>query len=78
MRDKILFLGVKYLKDFGYPSVNKDNIITDIVYSGFFENMLKETIDDENNSNGVITKECQKLLEEIQSKRSDSANNKTK
>ena len=69
MRKKIISLGIKHLKDFGYPTVNEDNIITDIVYSSFFENMLEETIDDENNSNGVITKECQKLLDEIRNKR---------
>ena len=42
--DGIVANGVKNLKEFGYPSVDKDNILTDEVYKMFFKNMLKENL----------------------------------
>ena len=36
IKKKLLKAGVKNLKEFGYPSVNEENILTDIVYGGFF------------------------------------------
>lgn len=32
------------MHEFGYPNVNSDNIITDQVYSMFFDNMLKDNL----------------------------------
>lgn len=40
IKDKLITAGVKNLVDFGYPYVNKDNILTDIIYAGFFRQML--------------------------------------
>ena len=34
--------GVKNLKEYGYPSVNNENILTDIIYSQFFKSMLED------------------------------------
>lgn len=34
--------GVKNLMKFGYPSVNKDNIFTDMIYGAFFKRMLND------------------------------------
>jgi len=36
--------GMKNLKEFGYPEVNSDNILTDEVYSEFFKSMLKDNL----------------------------------
>ena len=42
IENKLIAAGVKNLKEFGYPYVNSENILTDIVYSAFFETMLEE------------------------------------
>jgi hypothetical protein len=42
IKKKLLKAGVKNLKEFGYPNVNEENILTDIVYGGFFKSMLEE------------------------------------
>lgn len=44
IKDALLVAGVKNLKTFGYPKVNIENILTDELYSAFFENMLKDNI----------------------------------
>ena len=46
MRDKIIAAGVATLKEFGYPSVDKDNILTDMIYSAFFKTMLEGNLGD--------------------------------
>jgi hypothetical protein len=45
MREQLIQAGIKNLKEFGYPSVNEENILTDMIYSAFFKQMLEETID---------------------------------
>lgn len=45
IRGQLLKAGVKNLKEFGYPTVDEDNILTDMIYSGFFKSMLEETIE---------------------------------
>jgi hypothetical protein len=42
IRNQLLRAGVKNLKTFGYPMVNEFNILTDPVYSAFFESALNE------------------------------------
>jgi len=44
IREKLIAAGVNNLKEFGYPSVNKENILTDKVYAAFFKTMLVENI----------------------------------
>jgi len=44
IKDKLIEAGVKNLKDYGYPAVDKENILTDIIYSGFFLSMLRENL----------------------------------
>ncbi len=41
---KLIENGIKNLKEFGYPDVNKENILTDYVYSKMFLGMLKENL----------------------------------
>lgn len=43
-RELIVKRGIANLKEFGYPSVNAENIITDYLYSKFFKSMLEESI----------------------------------
>jgi len=42
LRTTILNSAVRSLKEFGYPSVNAENIITDRVYCRFFKSQLLE------------------------------------
>jgi len=44
MNNRIIEQGVKNLKEFGYPGVNADNILTDMIYSEFFRSMLKDNL----------------------------------
>lgn len=42
IRDHLIKNGVKNLRTFGYRDVNKDNILTDYLFSRFFLSMLKD------------------------------------
>lgn len=42
MKKKLIEQGVANLKEFGYPSVDAENILTDPIYSSFFKSMLEE------------------------------------
>lgn len=44
MRDKLIAAGVRNLKEFGYPSVNAENILTDKIYRMFFKSMLEDNL----------------------------------
>jgi len=57
MKEKLIAAGVKNLREFGYPSCNKENILTDLVYKQFFASMLKD-----NKGNG---KEIDKAIDEL-------------
>lgn len=55
IKTKLLNAGVKNLKEGGYPYANSENILTDIVYGGFFKHMLKDNIGQSTNQvDGVI------------------------
>lgn len=43
LREKLLAAGVRNLKEFGYPTVDQQSIITDDIYSVFFERMLQDS-----------------------------------
>ena len=43
IRHKLIAAGVKKLREFGYPFCDEKNILTDMVYSRFFDTMLKDT-----------------------------------
>lgn len=59
IRNKLIAAGVRNLKEYGYPSVNADNILTDPIYAGFFKSML-----DDNLGNGFDA-EINALLSEM-------------
>ena len=44
MRHKLISAAIRNMREFGYPGVNAENIITDQVYSMFFDSMLKENL----------------------------------
>jgi hypothetical protein len=41
-KEMIINNGIKNLKEFGYPSVNNENIFTDAIYSQMFKRMLEK------------------------------------
>ena len=43
-RDQIIARGVANLHEFGYPQCNAENILTDAIYGGFFESMLRDNL----------------------------------
>lgn len=42
IRTRLINNGVKNMQDFGYPNVNQDNILTDLVYAMFFKRQLRD------------------------------------
>ena len=44
IREHLLKAGVKNLKEFGYPEVTSETILTDEVYKEFFKSMLEEIL----------------------------------
>lgn len=63
LREKLLHDGVKNLKEFGYPTVTTENILTDQVYSSLFKHMLLER--KEESPLASVHEECDLLLAEI-------------
>lgn len=61
IKEGILQQGVRNLKEFGYPEVTTENILTDIVYSQFFESMLE----DNKGKNIIADTVIDELLSEI-------------
>lgn len=43
-RAKLIAAGVSNLKEFGYPSVTAENILTDQIFSKFFKSMLEDNL----------------------------------
>jgi len=44
MTDRLIAAGIRNLQEFGYPSVNAQNIITDRIYRAFFRRMLEDNL----------------------------------
>ncbi len=44
IKEKIIANGVKNQKDFGFPNVTSENILTDPMYSEFFLSSLKDNL----------------------------------
>jgi len=64
MEKKLIEAGIRNLKEFGYPSVTEENILTDDIYKAFFERMLVGTKEDAKN-NPEIRMACDKLIMKI-------------
>jgi hypothetical protein len=44
MKAKLIAAGVNNLRTYGYPGCDKENILTDPIYTAFFVSMLKDNI----------------------------------
>lgn len=44
IKENILNTGVNNLKNFGYPQVTNETILTDEVYKAFFKSMLEKNL----------------------------------
>jgi hypothetical protein len=44
IREKLIASGVRNLKEFGYLSVDAQNILTDMVFKRFFLSMLRDNL----------------------------------
>ena len=44
VRERLLAAGVRNLKQYGYPSVDAENILQDQIYSMFFRSMLNDNL----------------------------------
>ena len=42
IREHLLKAGVKNLKEFGYPEITTETILTDEVYNDFFKSMMED------------------------------------
>ena len=65
---------VKSLREFGYPSVNEENVLTDLVYRKFAKSQLQEVI--EMVPVGRKSDVCRKLIEEIDALEKEGDNGK--
>ena len=64
LEQQLLESGVKNLKEFGYPTVTIENILTDDVFKLFFKSMLEETKENCHN-NKIVLDTCDFLLIKI-------------
>lgn len=64
IKTNLIAAGIKNLKEFGYPEVNAENILTDEIYSEFFKSMIND-----NKGNGSdIDNAIDELLTKINTK----------
>ena len=74
IRQEILKAGVIGLKDFGYPSVTEESILTNKIYSAFFKEMLKDNIyaleekENRTDNENAVRAELMSLKKEIESR----------
>lgn len=71
IREHLLKAGVKNLKEFGYPLVTTETILTDEVYKEFFKSMLEDNLGNSNQIDEVINN----LISEIESLKEPSKMN---
>ena len=58
IKNTIIAQGVKNLKEYGYPTADKDSILTDIIYAAFFRSMLED-------NKGKGNKETDEVIDEL-------------
>jgi hypothetical protein len=61
VRIALIRAGVANLKEYGYPSVTQENILTDMIFKMFFVSMLKDNL----GKSAAHDEEINKLLEEL-------------
>lgn len=67
IREHLLKAAVLRMIDFGYPSATRENILTDEVYSMFFERMLVDNMNQSDKLDIIITE----MLDEIKTNRGE-------
>ena len=60
-KNELISLGIKKLKMFGYSHVNKRNILSDEVYRIFFDQILRERLQENAEEREVIICLLQKI-----------------
>lgn len=65
IRKRLIQAGVRNLKEFGYPTVTEETIMTDYVFRRFFISMLEENV---GKGSAVHDHEINRLLEELRAK----------
>ena len=66
--ENIIKEGIRSLREFGYPYVNENNIITDKIYSNLFKSFLNELTYDYENVNEEVVRIANKLINKIENK----------
>ena len=61
LKAAIIQAGVNNLKEYGYRTVSKDNILTTDVYKGLFLSMLNENL----GSDAQVNKAIRELIDEV-------------
>lgn len=61
IREHLLKAGVKNLKEFGYPEVTTETILTDEVYKEFFKSMLEDNLGNGKQVDEVINQLLSKI-----------------
>ena len=46
MKEKLIQAWIKHLKEYWYEWVDENNILTDMIYSSFFQSMLEWTLEE--------------------------------
>jgi hypothetical protein len=69
VRDKLISAGVRNLLEYGYPDVNKDNILTDRIYAAFFRSMLQSNRGQGAAADSIIDKLIAEIDEEGKQKK---------
>jgi hypothetical protein len=62
IREHLLKAGVKNLKEFGYPEVTTETILTDKVYKEFFKSMLEDNKGNDKQVDEIIDQLLSELL----------------
>jgi hypothetical protein len=65
MEKKLIEAGIRNLKDFGYPNVTAENILTDMIYSQLFKRMLEQSKEEQSHNQALIDS-CVSLLAKIE------------
>lgn len=62
IKSLLIKAGISNLREFGYPDVNEEEILTDEVYGLFFDNMLKDNL---GKSTTQVDEVINELIEQI-------------
>lgn len=69
IKERIIENGVDNLKEFGYPTVDQNNILTDRIFARFFLSMLNDKVNQVNNKD--VTDVIEQLKAEVSANLTD-------